>query len=93
MNALKHQSPSPIAFFMLLLALGSPIIIFSGVHVFPNVPLFTFGAFLPVTTALILRHREDGNAGMVDLLRRSFDYGRIPSRIWYVPVLFMWPLI
>jgi membrane protease YdiL (CAAX protease family) len=92
-NATRPASKSPAAFFLLLVALGIPIIVFANVEVFPNVPLFTFGALLPVTTALILSYRENKIAGMLALLQRAVDFKRIKSRIWYLPILFTWPFI
>ncbi len=73
--------------------MGIPIFIFADVQVFPNILLFNCAAFLPVTAALILVYRENGTAGMAELLRRSVDYKRIKSRIWYLPMLLTWPLI
>jgi len=63
---------SPLTFFLLLAALGTPFFVLAGVQVFPNISLFNFAAFLPVTSALILVYRENGTGGMVELLRRSF---------------------
>ena len=93
MRATAPQKRSPLAFFLLLFALGIPIMMFAGVQVLPNVPLFTFGAFLPVSAALILRYREEGTTGIVGLLRRSFDWKRIQPRTWYFPILLTWPFI
>jgi hypothetical protein len=90
-NTLKGKSP--LAFFLLAAAMGIPIFIFADVQVFPNILLFNFAAFLPVTAAMILVYRENGTAGMVELLRRSVDYKRIKSRIWYLPILLTWPFI
>ena len=88
-----QKSGSPVAFFLLCGALGVPIFIFAGVQVFPNISLFNFGAFLPAATALILAYWKNRAAGVIELLRRSFDYKRIKSRIWYVPIFLLWPCI
>jgi len=85
------KGKSPLAFFLLAAALGIPIFIFADVEVFPNIILFNFGAFLPVTAALILVYRKNRTAGMVELLKRSFDYKRIKSTIWYLPVFLVVP--
>jgi membrane protease YdiL (CAAX protease family) len=47
----------------------------------------------PLVAALILVYREDGYAGTSKLLRRAFDQKRIKPKIWYVPTIFMPPII
>jgi len=79
------KGKSPLAFFMLAMAIYIPFV-FNA-----NVNTFVFGAFIPVTAALILVYWENGTAGVVELLRRSFDYKRIKSRVWYLPVLLLYP--
>ena len=94
MNATgAHQRRSLVAFFILFLVLGAPIVVFANVQVFPNVPLFTFGALLPATTAVILSYRENRSAGVMELLRRSIDFKRVTSRLWYLPILLTWPFL
>ena len=94
MNATgAHQRRSLVAFFILFLVLGAPIVVFANVQVFPNVPLFTFGALLPATTAVILSYRENRSAGAMELLRRSIDFKRVTSRLWYLPILLTWPFL
>jgi hypothetical protein len=39
----------------------------------------------PGTAASILAYREEQTAGVMELLKRSFDYKRIRTKIWYVP--------
>lgn len=93
MSATRPQIRSPAAFFLLLVVLGSPIAVFANIEIFPNVPLFTFGALYTVTIALILSYRENKLAGMTALLQRAIDIKRIKPRIWYLPILLTWPLI
>ncbi len=45
----------------------------------------------PVTVALILVYGENKTAGVIALLKRSFDYDRIRSKVWYAPVLLLMP--
>ena len=45
----------------------------------------------PVTAALIFVYRENKTAGVTALLKRSFDYKRIRSKIWYAPILLLMP--
>ena len=43
--------------------------------------------------ALILVYREEGLRGVRRLLRRILDQRRIRKRIWYVPIIFLMPVI
>ena len=79
------------AFFLLAGALYAPIAMYAGVQVFPNWALINFGAFIPMLVALILVYRENGTAGMVELLKRPFDFKRIKSKIWYFPIFLIIP--
>jgi membrane protease YdiL (CAAX protease family) len=57
----------------------------------PGLPLAALMTVCPVTAALILVYREDGRAGMIALLRRSFDFQRIKTWAWYIPVVLLAP--
>jgi membrane protease YdiL (CAAX protease family) len=50
-------------------------------------------ALAPITAGLILTYRENGSDGAKRLLKRSFDYKRITNKKWYLPILFLWPVI
>ena len=79
------KARSPLAFFLLAMAIYIPFVVNA------NVNTFVIGAFIPVTAALILVYWENGTAGVVELLRRSFDCKRIKSVVWYLPVLLLYP--
>jgi membrane protease YdiL (CAAX protease family) len=59
----------------------------------PGIPVSALGFVCPVTAAVILVWRESGAAGVRALLERSFDYRRIPSKLWYAPVLLLMPAV
>jgi hypothetical protein len=84
---------SPWTFFLLVLGLGMLYLGLATSRVLPVAALNYFGAFLPAIAALILVYRENASSGVVELLRRSFDFRRITSRTWYLPVFLLWPLI
>ncbi|HLO29177.1 MAG TPA: CPBP family intramembrane glutamic endopeptidase [Anaerolineales bacterium] len=86
------KGKSLLAFFSLAVALYVPIAIYADVQVFPNWALINFGAFIPMLVALILVYRENGTASMVELLKRPFDFKRIKSKIWYLPIFLIIPL-
>lgn len=87
----KSKRKSPLAFFFLAVIIYLPFAIYADVQVFPNWSLINFGAFIPMLAALILVFRENGTAGMVELLKRPFDYKRIKSKIWYLPIFLLIP--
>jgi len=51
------------------------------------------GAIAPIGAGLIATYRENGKAGMKDLIRRGFDFRRIKKRQWYIPIILLFPLI
>ncbi len=50
-------------------------------------------ALAPILAGLILVFRENGSDGVKSFLRRSFDNKRITNKIWYLPILFFWPVL
>jgi uncharacterized protein len=99
-QSVKSSGPpkkSPLRFFLLVFALAIPIWVVSA---FLNVigslkaPVTDLVlAFIPLAAAVILVYREEGFPGVRSLLSRVFDYKRITHKLWYVPILFLAPLI
>jgi membrane protease YdiL (CAAX protease family) len=58
-----------------------------------NLPVSALGAFCPLFAALILVHKEEKPDGVRRLLRRVFDYSRIKKKLWYIPIIFLMPVI
>ena len=63
------------------------------VHILPGLNLFQLPLAMPMVAALILIYREDGKAGVLALLKRTYDFRNIKSRIWYLPILLIYPSI
>ncbi len=83
-----------VAFFALIFLLSSPFWALSsltGLLLLPGLPLAGLMAVCPGIAALILSHRENGTSGVKELLKRSFDYKRIAAKIWYLPILLLYP--
>ncbi|HEU4383373.1 MAG TPA: CPBP family glutamic-type intramembrane protease [Anaeromyxobacteraceae bacterium] len=81
-------------FFLLLFGLCVPVWVLGAifdVQLFPGFKLFQAGLAMPMIAALILTTREQGRAGVVALLRRTIDVGRIKPRIWFLPILLVYP--
>lgn len=88
---LTSKEKSLSSFFLLAVAFYVPIAIYADVQVFPNWALINFGAFIPMLVALILVYRENGTAGMIELLKRPLDFKRIKSKKWYLPMFLVIP--
>lgn len=45
----------------------------------------------PATTAVILVYRKNQVEGVVRLLQRAVDFGRIEVKVWYLPIFLLMP--
>ena len=91
---LSTSRRSPFQFFLLVFVLSIPFWLIGAVtrlQLLPSLPVSALMAFCPLMAALILVYREHKTAGMIALLKRSFDYKRISAKIWYAPIVLMMP--
>jgi membrane protease YdiL (CAAX protease family) len=79
---------SPVRFFLLAFALSIPFWLIQ-----PRDWPISASVGAPLIAALILVYSEEGVAGVRRLLRRIFDQRRIRKRIWYVPIIFLMPVV
>lgn len=89
---IASRGRSPLKFFLLAFALSTPFLLVSaatGGELLPRLPVAALMAVCPMTAALILVYGEDKAAGVVALLKRSFDYKRIGAKVWYAPILLL----
>jgi membrane protease YdiL (CAAX protease family) len=63
----------------------------TGRHLLPGLPVAALMFVCPVIAALILVYGQNKTAGVMALLKRSFDYNRIGSKVWYAPILLLMP--
>jgi membrane protease YdiL (CAAX protease family) len=95
MNNITPETPANIyAFFILTFLLSLPFYVFAFL-VPPEMALLA-GLTLtlaPVSAALILVFRQNRSSGAKILLKRAFDYKRIPKARWFIPILLLWPVI
>ncbi len=85
---------SPLTFFLLVFALSLPFWVIgsvTGLRLAPGLPVSALMAFCPLLAASILVYREDKSAGVIRLLKRSFDHERIRAKVWYVPIVLLMP--
>jgi membrane protease YdiL (CAAX protease family) len=94
MEAKASNGRSLPRYVLLLFGLCLPIWAIGAVfdvQLFPGLKLFQAGLAMPMIAALILTYREGGWPGTVALLRRTYDFDRIRPRIWWLPMLLVYP--
>jgi len=86
----------PLAFFGLVFVLSIPLWVIGGaigLEFLPGLPVSSLATFCPALAAAILVYRERGQPGVTELLKRAYDYKRIHSKIWYVPMIIGMPSV
>jgi len=85
-----------IAFFALTFVLTLPFWAASaliGWRLLPGLPLAAIAVVCPAASALALSARRGGVAAARLLLARAWDAGRIQTKIWWLPILMLSPLV
>jgi membrane protease YdiL (CAAX protease family) len=93
-NTTTSQTRSPLKFFLLIFAFSIPFWLagaVTGLQLLPGLPLAALMFVCPATAAVFLVYGENKTAGVIALMKRSFDYKRIRSKIWYAPVFLLMP--
>jgi membrane protease YdiL (CAAX protease family) len=92
------EKRSLLTFFLLVFLLSIPIWVLGPVaerflpeELTANLPVSSLMFCVPVSAAVILVRREGGSGAGKKLLKRALDYRRIRRKIWYVPILLLWP--
>ena len=98
MNTNTTTKRSPWVFFGLVYTLTLPLWVLSTMvkasGLPDNLPVTDIGAtFVPLIAASILVYREEKFDGVKKLLGRALDFRRIKQRIWYLPIIFLMPII
>lgn len=98
MNNSKSENHSPSKFFLLIFALSIPLWIIEPMVKVKGLPLDApitdfIVTFIPLIAACILVYQEEGTIGVKNLLKRIFDFSKIKQKIWYLPVIFLMPII
>lgn len=95
-NTVPAEKRSQLAFFALVFALSIPFWIAGAVTSFrllPGLPVSALIFVCPGTAALILVYRRSDREGVIELLKRGGDYGRIKAGKWLAPVILLMPTI
>ncbi len=92
----RPDTGSAWSFFLLTILLMVPFWLvgaLSSRQLLPALPLSSLGIVCVVGAALVLSWREQGPRGALSLLKRCFDYRRVRSKFWYLPAVFLVPLV
>ncbi|MEP7188044.1 MAG: CPBP family intramembrane glutamate endopeptidase, partial [Roseiflexaceae bacterium] len=90
------RTRSSLTYIVLTFALSIPFWIagaLTNLQLLPAIPISALGIVCVVGAASILVYRENGLAGVVALLKRSFDFKQVRAKIWYVPSILLMPCI
>lgn len=96
MNKNISTNRSLLNFVLLLFGLSLPLWLIGAIYdvqLFPGFRLFQLPLAMPAVAALILIYREGGREGVVALLKRTYDFRNINSKIWFLPILLIYPSI
>ncbi len=91
------ENRSLINYFFLVFALSIPFWILGFVatdttKIFPiNLPISALMAICPLLAASILVYKKQKMQGVLELLKRAFDYKKIIHKKWYFPIVFLMP--
>ena len=91
---------SPAAFFALTFLLSVPFYVLNALaylHIVGKPAIgpvyFALITVTPIASAAILTFQARGSRGVKELLKRIFDFKRVADGRWYLPVLFLAPLM
>jgi len=95
MRTNTSQEALPLNYFLLVLLLSVPIWLIGGNRLpLPiNLPVSAVTTFIPAIAAAILCYRRSGSTGVKELLKKAWDFNKIKNKIWYLPALFLAPMI
>ena len=96
MNANISKNRSLLNWVVLLFGLSLPLWVIGAIYdvqLFPGFNLLQLPLAMGGVAALILIYRQSGRDGIVALLKRTYDFRNIKSKIWYLPILLIYPSI
>ena len=93
------ENKSPLKFFLLVLLLSIPFLILGAMagdltKILPiKLPISALMTFCPLLAATILVYKQREMQGVKELLKLSFDFKKIKNKKWYIPIVFVMPVI
>ena len=88
-----------LKFFLLVFALSIPFLMLVFIapdttRIFPiKLPISSLMAFCPILAAIIVVYKESKPGGIQELLKKAFDHKKIKEKKWYIPIIFLMPVI
>ena len=89
----RRRGESPLGYFLLVFAFSLPFWLagaLTELRLLPGLPVSALMFVCPAAAALLL-YAANGIVGVRALLERSFDHGRMGTKIWYAPALLLMP--
>jgi len=93
-RAAASAGGSLAAFFFLVFVLSIPFYVAGSlvkIQLLPGLPVSALALVSPALAASIMTWREKRLAGLIALLKRSFDFHRIKPKSWLLPMLLFMP--
>ena len=93
---MKSEYGSLLGFFILVFVLSIPFWILWNVYpvqLLPGLPTSALIVFAPVLAACIMSYRSGRLTAAGQLLGRSFDFGRIHNKYWFLVFLLFNPAV
>ena len=93
------ENKSPLKFFLLVLLLSIPFWILGAMagdltKILPiKLPISALMTFCPLLAATFLVYKQQEMQGVKELLKLSFDFKKIKDKKWYIPIVFVMPVI
>ena len=94
---MKNNPITP--FFLLVSALSIPFCILGFIvknttqNLPMQLPISALMAVCPLLAAVILVYKKQKMQGVKDLLKQAFDFKKITDKKWYVPIVFLMPVL
>ena len=90
----RRRGESPLGYFLLVFAFSLPFWLagaLTELRLLPGLPVSALMFVCPAAAAALLLYAANGTVGVRALLERSFDHGRMGTKIWYAPALLLMP--
>jgi uncharacterized protein len=97
-NDTKSHIRKTLPFFLFVFALSAPIWVIARLVEIKGLPLDVpvtdlIATFIPMLAACLLVFQTEGKMGVKRLLKRAFDFSKIPNKSWLLPAIFGMPAI
>jgi membrane protease YdiL (CAAX protease family) len=95
-DSVQNKHGFVFIFFVLVFVLSIPFWVLgmiNPIQLLPGLPISALGVFAPALSALILVYKNERLLGVLQLLRRSFDFKYVQNKSWYLAFILINPVI